>query len=284
MFEDVVIGWDAGPSAREAADWALDRELGARHRLLRVLDHEPLDRFGRSIPRVELQEAVDELQRERPRLRLLGEFTRGDVERELVRRTGRDVLLVLGGGAGAHDVRWTLPARVARAARGPVVVVPQGATARTGPVVVGVDGTASSRAALLRAAAIAGLDGSPLVLVHAWEALVEDGDAASGISVGEHAEILGAAADEAASAAPDLPIEPRLVHGTAAEALLDAGRAASLVLLGRSARLAPRALLLGSVARAVLAGSPVPVLLTGAQDLPAAARRRVAHDAVAGRP
>jgi hypothetical protein len=38
MFEDIVIGWDGGPSATGAVDWVLRRPLGERYVLLTVVD------------------------------------------------------------------------------------------------------------------------------------------------------------------------------------------------------------------------------------------------------
>ena len=101
------------------------------------------------------------------------EVAYGHPAKALIDESGPDRLLVVGSrgrGALSGIVLGSVSQACAQYARGPVVVV-RGSTptAGTGRVVVGVDGSAESLAALRFAAVDARLRGAPLQVVHVWQ-------------------------------------------------------------------------------------------------------------------
>ena len=108
-------------------------------------------------------------------------------------------------------------------------------------VVVGVDGSASSEAACAVACAEAASRKLPLTLLHSWESypVVPHGLWMPVAPLPDLVEVERAARqtllnarDRVRRAAPDLDVELRLVRGSAADALLTAGRTAALLVVG----------------------------------------------------
>lgn len=147
-----------------------------------------------------------------------------------------------------------------------------------GTIVVGVDGSPASRAALVWAAEEAELRGARLVALHAWSFLPPAPMAEPGmvpmpaIDYAGTLEAERAAVeeelDEALTAAfpegPPVAVERVLVEGGAAEALEEAAREADLVVVGSRGRSGLTAALLGSVSRHVLQHAPCPVVVVKA--------------------
>ena len=146
------------------------------------------------------------------------------------------------------------------------------------PIVVGVDGSDASRAALRWAVEEARLRFSPLVAVHAWSFIpaqpigdpgllaVPAGDIAGQLDAESAAarETLAEAVAAALADDPGLEIEQRLVEGDPAEALVDASESADLVVVGSHGRSGLRAALLGSVSRHVASHAACPVVVVKA--------------------
>jgi nucleotide-binding universal stress UspA family protein len=147
-----------------------------------------------------------------------------------------------------------------------------------GTIVVGVDGSPASQAALRWAAEEAQLRGARLVVLHAWSFLAPAPLAEPGMVPLPAVDYAGtleaerAAAEEELETAlaaafpegPPVPIERQLVEGGAAEALEEAARGADLVVVGSRGRSGLAAALLGSVSKHVLQHAPCPVVVVKA--------------------
>ncbi|MEU9077114.1 universal stress protein [Kitasatospora sp. NPDC004745] len=132
-----------------------------------------------------------------------------------------------------------------------------------GRIVVGVDGSPPSRAAVRWAARLAGLTGGPLEAVSVWDFPCLHGEhgpvlpALDGFG-SEHraAEIL----DEALAGCP-LPVHRRLRAGAPGPALVAAAAGAALLVLGNRGRSSAAGAPLGTVAQYCLHHAPCPVTI-----------------------
>jgi nucleotide-binding universal stress UspA family protein len=149
------------------------------------------------------------------------------------------------------------------------------------PIVVGVDGSAGSAAALRWGLAEARLRGAPLTVVHAFQLpQVSMGDVAmAGPAVGvpaiasEDVDQLRAASEAAGERiieqtledlngeATGVEIERTVIEGPAASVLIEAGRDAALLVLGSRGRGGFVGLLLGSVSQQCAQHPPCPVVI-----------------------
>ncbi|NUR28655.1 MAG: universal stress protein, partial [Catenulispora sp.] len=154
--------------------------------------------------------------------------------------------------AGEVTLRASCPVLVARTADAP-----------DGPVVVGVDGSADSQAALGFAAAEADLRGCSVLVVHAWS---RPGPRSPGsvLPIDLDADSVRAGAERLLSEAtvgwrekyPDVGFRHWLPHGSARQALMDAGQTAGLLVVGTRGRTEPPVWELGSVSRYLLHHAP----------------------------
>jgi nucleotide-binding universal stress UspA family protein len=155
--------------------------------------------------------------------------------------------------------------QVATHAGCPVVIVPESTpadTSRTGRIVVGVDGSEHSAAALRWAVGHARATGATVRAVQVWQypyvavsPLSVGGMMPSGELLGESTETSLAAAIDHALAGTDLvasEVEPVVREGAAVRALLDEAANADLLVVGARGHGGFVGLLLGSVASQVL--------------------------------
>jgi nucleotide-binding universal stress UspA family protein len=135
-------------------------------------------------------------------------------------------------------------------------------------IVVGVDGSATSRHALRWAAEEARSHGSQLHVVHAWE--VPAPAVAVGVGrrtappEGQHDEASRLVADvvrDELGEAPPGDVRTSIGRGAAAGVLLDAARDADLLVVGSRGLGGFRGLLLGSVSTKMAAHAPCPVVI-----------------------
>lgn len=147
-----------------------------------------------------------------------------------------------------------------------------------GRIVVGIDGSPESAAALRWAVEEAKLRDARVEAVHVWNYIPMTTTADSGLvpmSWTESAEMVDATHDAAARAAAqevedvvgaghDVTIS--LVQGDASEALLETAKGADLLVVGNRGRGALKELLLGSTSGRVADHAPCPVVIVRAHD------------------
>ncbi|MFF2750283.1 universal stress protein [Kitasatospora sp. NPDC058048] len=132
-------------------------------------------------------------------------------------------------------------------------------------IVVGVDGSASSREALAWALRQARLDGREVEAVIAWHLPPTSGWGGvpvPGSALEEAArETLAEAVDGERAAVPDVPVTRRVVEGNAGQVLVEASRGAGLLVVGCRGLGGMAGVLLGSVSRHCAEHAKCPVLV-----------------------
>jgi nucleotide-binding universal stress UspA family protein len=266
----VVAGIDGSAQSRTAAAFAA-WEATRDNRTLRLVCgfEQPLTAGQVMLPPDVVREPMDSadtvlreiaggLQRDHPGLRVETQVTVGNPATVLVDESREAALVVLGSrGLGGFTglLVGSVSTQVATHAHAPVMVVrdaprddPHAPPAPgVGPVVVGVDGSSRSAAAVEFALDEADDRHQPVVAVHVFQVPRNGGDEAG--RVPEEA-IAGAA-----QRYPQVRVEHRAVDATnAAKAILDIGDEvdAGLVVVGSRGRHGFSGLLLGSVSQAVL--------------------------------
>jgi nucleotide-binding universal stress UspA family protein len=152
-----------------------------------------------------------------------------------------------------------------------------------GFIVVGVEGSPGSLAALRFALAEARLRGDRLVALHAWMLPVEEAvhpflllvPGAEGPPLPELQEALGSAATERLDAAlaqvadesVGVEVERRLVEGSPAATLVEASEGADLLVVGSRGHGGFRSLLLGSVSQQCAHYARCPVVIVPPPDV-----------------
>jgi nucleotide-binding universal stress UspA family protein len=136
-----------------------------------------------------------------------------------------------------------------------------------GVIVVGVDGSESSRDAVRWAAAQAELTGATLRAVASWRWPKHITRIPPGVDLAaDAAQTLAEAVEEAVAAHPDLKVSKHVIEGPAGPALLSQSRDASLLVVGARGRAAFPGMLLGSVAEYCVRNGPCPVVVVREPD------------------
>jgi nucleotide-binding universal stress UspA family protein len=134
---------------------------------------------------------------------------------------------------------------------------------RTRPVVVGVDGSPRSDAAVAFAFETASNWGVPLVAVHSWGDLLVDPAASLLLDwaeiEAEERRLLSERISGWTGKYPDVAVELTVTRDRPAALLVDRSRTADLVVVGSRGRGAAVGLLMGSVSHAVLHRAHCPV-------------------------
>ncbi|WP_214404355.1 universal stress protein [Pseudonocardia lacus] len=278
----VVVGVDGSDSALTAVRWAVG-EAGGRRTALRLVtafvdnpDHvvgipavgEQLRQEQRAVARRGLAAAVAAARAADPDLRVEDELRLGLPVGVLAEEAHRAQLLVVGSrglGGLAGLLVGSVAVGLAGRAACPVVVV-RGEHPETGadrPVVVGVDGTPTSEAAIAFAYEAAAARGAPLIALRTWVAA----EYAPGLAPLVEWDPIAAAEEEIlaerlagwAEKYPDVRVRRLVGRDGAARALVDLSADAQLVVVGSRGRGALVGMLLGSVSHAVLHRSHCPV-------------------------
>lgn len=132
-------------------------------------------------------------------------------------------------------------------------------------IVVGVDGSASSKQALAWALRYAETTGLPVTAVLAWEIPANYGTAAMVLPGAEFADEakreLKQTVDEVAASFPKVRLEPRIVEGHPAKILLKEAEHAQLLVVGSRGHGGFKGLLVGSVSQQCVSHATVPVVV-----------------------
>jgi nucleotide-binding universal stress UspA family protein len=268
----IVVGYDGSPEADRALAWAAHESslVDLPVRALMVEDVYEMQwgavggRSDRDHPaHVEslLEEAGGHGKLERPT---------GTVVPTLLAAAREASLLVVGShghGRIAEVMIGSVSQHVATHASCPVVVVRESAAPAARRIVVGVDGSGGSAAALEFACRRAELTGETVVAVHAWKigAVLMDrqGQLPPGIgpSIEERERLLSESAAGVRSDHPDVTLLQEAIPESPGQALVDESTNASLVVTGSHGRGAFAGMLLGSVSHEVLCRAQCPVAI-----------------------
>ncbi|TCJ23907.1 universal stress protein [Nocardioides jejuensis] len=271
----VVVGWDASPEAHLALQRGHERAERTQCPLRVVI---ALGDIGKlSVWADEWTRGLGEEWSAKAQ-KVLAELGRPELVPELVEGTPTDVLIaasrtasIVVVGAGGHGPLFgrllgSVSQQLARHAACPLLVVRAGGVA-VGPVVVGVDGSPGSMAALEFALAEGAARRLPVDALYVpqhlpgyvyWEGpapveLLRDLEA--------HDAQVRATVEAALAGHPDLVAQVRIAEGSAAHEIARASENASLVVVGSRGTTGSSRLLLGSVANAVLHRSHCPVAI-----------------------
>ncbi|UPG69578.1 universal stress protein [Gordonia hongkongensis] len=215
--------------------------------------------------------AADAAKEAAPGVTVATSIVDGDAARVLL-ELGKDAAMIVVGTRRLGSVKGlflgSVSTSVAAHAHGRVTVVAAEGNP-DGPVVVGVDGSPVSDAAVAEAFRQASLRNVPLRAVHTWTPL--DADALHGYGIGadevarmtqDAVEVLAERLAGYAQDYPDVTIERSVLPEEPAKALLDeAGADASLLVVGSRGRGGFRGLLLGSTSQKVMHHADCPVMI-----------------------
>lgn len=278
----IVVGYDGSPSARTALDWALDEATRTRRPLLLAYAFEWFavaaavapevanwpDRTARRDAEVLVQTAAVEAAEAHPGVSVTGVLLDGPASVALTERSRQAALLVLGnrGHGGFTDLLLgSTSVAVSAHAHCPVVVVREAMTDPADPrtdVVVGIDGSPCSLLALGYAFDRAVERDVRLRVIRAWtppppQYIPFDHDPAE-ITAAERSALDDLLVDWRQKY-PQVEVVAEVVADAPSRALVNASRAADLVVVGSRGRGGFRGLLLGSVSQQVLHHSRCPV-------------------------
>jgi nucleotide-binding universal stress UspA family protein len=284
----VVVGVDGSEPARRAVRWAAQEAVRRRVPLRVVtafewLRGQPIGYVGMGdsyreimlgVSRRHLAEAAQLAEQEQPELEVQSQLVVGFPIAVLTDEARRAQLVVIGD-RGLGGVTGLLLGSVAVAlgahAECPVVVVRGDAETPDpeAPVVVGVDGSPTSEAALAFAYEAAAVRNVPLVAVHTWWDLLVDPAVAplldwDAIEDGER-QLLAERLAGWAEKFPDVPVRRVVTRDHAAHALVEQSLRAQLVVVGSRGRGSIAGLVLGSVSHAVLHSAHCPVAVVRAE-------------------
>lgn len=277
----VLAGYDGSRGSVRALDWAAD-EARMRGVPLTVLHTwEPQVRVPAARPVIDprslaqsiLNSGIEHARKTAPDLEVRAVLARAPAAARLIEGGGDAELIVLGPrGAGgfAGLVLGSVAAQVAAHASCPVVIVrgdrPQPERG-AGHVVVGMDGSPASQAALAAAFTEADAHGLPLRAVIAWDPvparelppLVDE----AGMRAAAEARLTGLMGP-LCERHPGVRAGIEIVTGFPRRVLMDAAAEARLLVVGSRGLGGFRGLLLGSVSHALIHHAPCPVAVVHA--------------------
>lgn len=276
MTEIIVVGVDGSKESLAALRWASDLAAGRDATVRAVLVWSLLDQHPQPGERFDpgYDDAAALADLDQAVTAELGDAAAA-VERHVtcdlpvdgLLTAGLDADLLVVGARGRGGFKGLLLGSVSRKvlerATVPVAVVRGPAPGAGGRVLVGVDGSASSMAALRWAAHEAGRRGATLAVLHAWSVPWP-------VDLQAHAMVLATMEEQAkktlaaavAAVPDDVKVEGILLEGGAAASLLEASRSGTeLLVVASRGRSGPLASLLGSVSHHLASHAPVPLVV-----------------------
>ena len=292
-MEGIVIGVDESDGAAAALRWGVDHGDLHRRPCTAVLawtfrDQHQLDAsFDLNYGRREASRDLDAILARAlvvPHPTLSRRVVTGRPADELI-AASHDADLVVVGARGMGGFKGLLLGSVSRevlhGASCPVAVV-RAPGEPDGPIVIGVDGSTTSRGALRWAIEEARVRGCRLIALATWHVSAIDENPrlahADAQSMAESADRL-LEREVAQCARPDVAIERRVMMGFPAGALVDESRTASMVVMGSRGHRTATGLLLGSVSDQVTHHADCPVVVVP----PGAVAPRAVAGAAVGR-
>lgn len=286
----IVAAVDGSLPALHAAVWAAD-EAARRHVPLRVVyavrmsafaytsEYCPPESFFQGLEtegRRYLSAAEAAIRREHPDLEVAVDLLHAELAPALIEQSATARLVVLGsrglGGVSGMLAGSTAVALVTHG-RCPVAVIrgsePGEAPSTDGPVVVGVDGSPASEAAVALAFEEASLRNAELVAAHAWTDYSSDAAYAWASLVmvdwsrveNEQAEMLAERLAGWQEKYPEVTVRRVVARDRPVRHLLEQGSGAQLLVVGSRGRGGFSGMLLGSTSQALIHHAPCPLLV-----------------------
>jgi nucleotide-binding universal stress UspA family protein len=290
MKQHIVVGYDGSPAATAAVQWAADEaqrrdvDLELVHAYAIPVMYGAMG-TGASPSTFEMvhddaefvaQEGRELVRTYAPDLRVHTKIAAGPPA-AVLRELAQDAQLLVVGVSGHHAlagaVLGSVTSRLAGAVACPFVVVRPGVAAEDWddlPVLVGLDGSAESEAALDLAFDMASRRGVPVLAVRVWDDTPIDGwsytyalEVDRTATDARERKALHEQLDSWARKYPAVPVEPIVLRGHPAEALVRAGhlieRRPGLIVVGSRGRGGFTGLVLGSTSHGVIAHAECPV-------------------------
>lgn len=285
----VVVGVDGSPESTAAALWAAE-EANRRHLALRVLHafavpvssapafgiQPDISEWIRAAGQDILDNATREITARWPALVVSAHLINTDARPALVGASGDALLTVVGsrgGGRVPEVVLGSVALHVAAHGRSPVAVIShQAAQSSTGAILLGVDGSGTSEAAVEFAFDEAAVRGADLEAVLVWDDIAVRGFARGAAQIGqlEDEEEHAVLAEQLAGwrdKYPDVTVRQVVRRGRPADALLRHGELRpadeqpQMVVVGSRGRGGLTGLLLGSTSQSLICHAPWPVVV-----------------------
>ncbi|MET7401972.1 universal stress protein [Dactylosporangium sp. NPDC005572] len=273
----IVVGYDGSVEARDAVDWAADEAARSGLPLRIVYAYQlawPAAALYGSATEVlaadaeergdhTVRDVVEHARRRRPTVDVTGVATHAEPAPLLLGQTAGTRLLVVGnrgGGGMSNLLLGSISQQVATHARVPVAVVRGRSAAADGPVVVGVDGSASTDAALALAFETAAAREAEVVAVRAYSPPSPVVVPLGAVEADER-NALEASLAGWAEKYPGTRLTAQLAVGRAAQVLIGMSHTAQLVVVGSRGHGGFTGLLLGSVGQQLMHHAECPILI-----------------------
>jgi nucleotide-binding universal stress UspA family protein len=275
QHRDILVAYDGSPDADEALLWAAATAV-AEHRSVRavmVIDRDVIPAAALPVVESTWQEFRDRTEM------TLKEAGVNDAQAEIVGgpvvptllRAAESASMVVTGSRGhghlANVLAGGVSSHLARHARCPVVVVRPPERPDAARIVVGLDGSADSQAALEFACQRAELTGDVVVAIHGWSLNILPIDKVGslpshiGEEMGDKEVLLAESVAGVRASHPDVVVLQEPIPVRPGQALVDASSTASLVVTGSRGHGHFVGLLLGSVSNEVLHRAHCPVAI-----------------------